>query len=224
MSLFVVLDGVDGSGKSTQAARLHAALGAEALREGRPAPVLLREPGTTPVGERIRALLLDPALAIGAHAEALLFAAARRESLERVVAPALDAGRDVVCDRFHPSTFAYQGVAGAVGEDEVLALLSTWAGAPAPDLELVLDVDPRAAAGRRGRAADRIELKGLAFQEAVARGYRRYVERTPRAVLVDGAQSIDAVGAAVLRHVAAARARTQGLVRAPAKDIREDGH
>ncbi len=202
MSVFIVLDGVDGSGKSTQAARLHATLDAEARSSGRPAPVLLREPGTTPMGERVRALLLDPALTIGAHAEVLLFAAARRESLEQVVAPALAAGRDVVCDRFHPSTFAYQGVAGGVGEDLVLGLLDAWAGSPAPDLELVLDVDPRAAAGRRGRARDRIEQKGLAFQERVAEGYRRYVQRTQRALLIDGAAEIDAVAKAVRAAVA----------------------
>lgn len=206
MSLFVVLDGVDGSGKSTQARRLHAALAVEAAAAGRPAPALLREPGTTPVGERIRALLLDPALAIGAHAEVLLFAAARRESLQQVIAPALAEGRDVVCDRFHPSTFAYQGVAGEVGEDAVLALLDAWAGAPSPTLELVLDIEPALAAARRGRAADRIEAKGLAFQERVARGYRRYVERTPRAVLLDGAADEDTVARRVCAEVARARA------------------
>ncbi|MEZ6017035.1 MAG: dTMP kinase [Planctomycetota bacterium] len=197
MSVFVVLDGVDGSGKSTQAERLVAALARRAAEAGRPAPVHLREPGTTPVGERVRALLLDPDLEIGAHAEVLLFAAARRESLTRVIAPALAAGRDVVCDRFHPSTFAYQGVAGDVGEERVLALLAEWAGAPAPDVEVVLDVDPCAAAGRRGRARDRIEAKGLAFQERVAEGYRRYVARTPRAVLIDGAADIDTVEARI---------------------------
>lgn len=201
MSVFIVLDGIDGCGKSTQARRLLEHLSAEAAREGRPAPVHLREPGTTPVGERLRAVLLDPSLEIGARAEALLFAAARREALDRVVAPALAEGRDVVCDRFHASTFAYQAVAGGAGEDLVLDLLAAWAGDPAPDLEIVLDVDPDAAAARRGGAGDRIEAKGLAFQRRVADGYRRYVARSPRARLLDGSLSIDDVSARVREEV-----------------------
>jgi len=204
MSRFIVLDGVDGSGKSTQAARLHADLTAEALAAGRPAPVLLREPGTTPVGERIRGLLLDPTLTIGAPAEALLFVAARREALAQVVAPALAVGRDVVCDRFHPSTFAYQGIAGGVGAEPVLALLRTWAGEPAPDIELVLEVAPERAAERRGPAADRIEARGLVFQRRVAEGYRDYVERTARARLVDGLGTVDEVAARIRAALARA--------------------
>jgi dTMP kinase len=211
MSLFVVLDGVDGSGKSTQAERLVRALAEEATVQGRPSPVHLREPGTTPVGERVRALLLDPSLEITPHAEVLLFAAARREALERVVAPALAEGRDVVCDRFHPSTFAYQACAGGVGEDLVLALLGAWAGAPEPDVELVLDVPPSIAAGRRRGAADRIEAKGLVYQEQVAEGYRRYVARTARATRLDGTGTSDEVHALVRAEVAAARRRSTAL-------------
>src|SRR5688572_11610264 len=102
---FFVLDGIDGCGKSTQAARLVAALGS-----GPAGPALhLREPGSTPAGERIRALLLDPETALAPAAQVLLFAAARRQMLEELVAPALQLGRHVVCERFHPSTVAYQG-------------------------------------------------------------------------------------------------------------------
>src|SRR5262245_33797398 len=126
---FYVLDGVDGCGKSTQAARLVRALGARAGRM----PLHLREPGSTAAGERIRALLLDPGPELDPAAQVLLFAAARREMLEECVRPALAAGRAVVCERFHPSTFAYQGVGLGVGEERVLALLREWAGEPAPD-------------------------------------------------------------------------------------------
>ncbi len=190
---FYVLDGVDGCGKSTQSARLVEALAAR----GGPPPLHLREPGSTAAGERIRALLLDRELHLGAPAEALLFAAARRQTLDELVRPALAAGRDVVCERFHAATYAYQAVAGEVDERRVLDLLETWCGAPRPDLELILDVDVDQAAGRRGPASDRIEEKGLAFQRRVAEGFRRYAQLVPRAVVVDGSGSPEEVAARV---------------------------
>ena len=176
---FYVLDGVDGCGKSTQAARLVRVL----ERAGR-RPLHVREPGTTALGERLRALVLDPELELGTAAEALLFTAARRELLERVIAPALAEGRDVVCERFHPATFAYQAVAGGLDEEQVLALLARWAGDPAPDRVLLLDLSPEEARRRRGADTDRIEARGLAFQERVAEGFRRYAERVPGTVVV----------------------------------------
>src|SRR5262245_54131102 len=164
---FFVLDGIDGCGKSTQAARLARALGERAAE-----PVLhLREPGSTAAGERIRAVLLDPETALAPAAEALLFAAARRQLLEEQVEPALARGRDVVCERFHASTFAYQGVAGGVGEERVLELLAAWAGEPAPELTLILDLEPEAARARRG-GRDRFESRAREFHAAVAAGYR----------------------------------------------------
>src|SRR5262245_41124490 len=131
---FYVLDGVDGCGKSTQAARLVATLG----KVTHLAPLHLREPGSTAAGERIRALLLDPEPELAPTAQVLLFAAARAQMLAELVAPALAAGQTVVCERFHPSTVAYQGAALGVGEERVLALLNEWAGEPAPDLTLIL--------------------------------------------------------------------------------------
>ena len=193
---FVVLDGVDGCGKSTQARLLVEAWTADGL-EG---PLHLREPGSTAAGERIRHVLLEPGVEIGPPAEALLFCAARRQTLDELVAPALAAGRDVVCERFHASTFAYQAVAGALDEDALLELLQTWAGRPAPDATIVLDVPPRAALARRaGGREDRIEAKGLAFQERVADGYRRYAELDRRARIVDGVGALADVHARVVR-------------------------
>ncbi|MEQ1895423.1 MAG: dTMP kinase, partial [Planctomycetota bacterium] len=125
---FVVLDGLDGCGKSTQAARLAAWL---SQRSGREA-LHLREPGSTAAGERIRALLLEREVGLTPASQVLLFAAARRQMLDELVRPALAAGRSVVCERFHPSTFAYQGTAGGVDEERLLALLLAWAGTPAP--------------------------------------------------------------------------------------------
>jgi dTMP kinase len=194
---FIVIDGIDGCGKSTQAERLCAALAAE----GEPLPLHLREPGSTPVGERIRAILLDPDLVLSPPVEALLFAAARRAMLTDLVAPALVAGRDVVCERFHPSTFAYQAVAGGLDEDEVLDLLHTWAGTPRPDLVVLLDLDVDTASERRGAPTDRIEAKGLDFQRVVAEGYRRSAALLGRVVTVDGRGTPDEVHAGVLREI-----------------------
>lgn len=200
--LFVVLDGIDGCGKSTQAARLAERIAHAADRT----PLHVREPGTTPLGERIRALLLSRDSEISPACEVLLFAAARRASLDQVIAPALASGADVVCERFHASTFAYQSVAGGVGEREVLELLTTWAGAPKPDLTLILDLDPSSAGARRGRPGDRIEDRGLTFQSAVAEGFRRYAKLDPSARLIDASGAVDAVAARIDAAVAIARA------------------
>jgi dTMP kinase len=191
-----VLDGVDGCGKSTQAARLARALEARARR-----PTLhLREPGSTAAGERIRALLLDPEPALAPAAQALLFAAARRQMLEELVAPALSSGRDVVCERFHPSTVAYQGAALGLGEERVRALLREWAGEPAPDLTVILDLEPETARARRG-GADRFEAQEREFHERVYQGFRRYAASGDRVVLVDATGEPDEVAARVWREV-----------------------
>lgn len=197
-ALFVVLDGVDGCGKSTQARRLVEAL----TRESAAPPLHVREPGSTQVGEALRKILLSREHAhLTPRVETLLFAAARAQTLAELVAPALAAGRHVVCERFHPSTFAYQAVAGGLPEELVLDLLVNWAGTPRPDLEIVLDVAPESAAARRGRASDRIEDKGLEFQRRVASGYRRYKELVPATIVVDGARAEEAVARDVLAEV-----------------------
>ncbi len=193
---FYVLDGLDGCGKSTQAARLVAALGTSA---GHP-PLHLREPGSTVAGERIRALLLDPEPALAPATQVLLFAAARRQMLEERVAPALVLGRHVVCERFHPSTLAYQGAALGVGEERVLALLLEWAGTPAPDLTVILDLEPDAARTRRG-TRDRYEAERPDFHGRVAEAYRRYAARAECVVLLSALGSPDEVAARVWAEV-----------------------
>jgi dTMP kinase len=194
--LFVVLDGVDGCGKSTQAKRLVDALTAR----GR-VVLHVREPGSTALGEALRALLLQGREEFDATTEVLLFAAARRHLLVQVIEPALQAGNDVVCERFHASTFAYQGAAGGFGDVRALGFLREFADVNAPDLEVVLDVDPARAAARRGGDRDRIERRGAAYQTRVAAAYRDYVLHVRNARLVDANASADDVAKKVLLEV-----------------------
>ena len=199
--LFIVLDGVDGCGKTTQARRLVETLAAG----GSLFPLHLREPGSTAAGERIRDLLLSREHDLDAGVEALLLTAARRQMLAERVSPALREGRDVVCERFHPSTYAYQAVAGGLDEEAVLALLGAWADDPRPDLVIVIDTAPEIAAARGvargGGPGDRIEDKGIEFQRRVFSGYRRYAERVEGTVVVDGEREQEEVAAAILEEV-----------------------
>lgn len=206
--IFAVLDGMDGCGKTTQAARLVDGLSRLRARSegGSLEPLHLREPGSTLAGERIRALVLDPDVQLGSGSLALLFAAARRETLEQLVEPALREGRDVVIERFHASTFAYQGGAG-ISDDDLLTLLHGWAGSPRPTIEIILEIDPEdsfaRAMARDGGGSDRFEARGLEFQRRVAAGMRRYIQRAPLAVGIDGRGDEDLVAERVLAAVLA---------------------
>ena len=196
--LFVTLEGIDRSGKTTQAGLLCEALGGDAL--------LVREPGGTPAGERIRALLKDPEAEIGPRAEALLFAAARAELVDQVIRPALEAGRVVVSDRFLDSSLAYQGHARGLGEEQVRRV-NEWATAGlVPDLTLLLRVDPEAAAARAGEQ-DRFEDEGAGLQRAVQEAYERLAASEPaRWHVVDAGRAPEDVHADVMAAVERARA------------------
>jgi dTMP kinase len=197
---FIVIDGIDGCGKSTQAERL-----ARALSQRTRTEVLhLREPGGTVLGERLRELVLARELVLSARVETLLFAAARAQMLEEKVEPALAAGRHVVCERFHPSTFAYQAVAGGIPEDHVLDLLKAWAGEPKPDLVIILDIEPEHVLSRRSGPTDRIEDKGLEFQRRVAQGFREYARRDRSVIVLDGDRAPDEVAESILREASRA--------------------
>lgn len=194
--MFVTFEGVDGSGKSTQAE-----LAAAVLAEGRREVVATREPGGTPLGERIRELLLDgPEMT--AWAEASLFAAARAELVERVIRPALARGALVVSDRYVDSSLAYQGVARGLGIERVLELNAAVADLM-PERTFVLLVDEPTAAARLGHRPDRIEREGAGFRAAVQDGYRDLAGRFPeRIVLLDGARPREEIAARVREELA----------------------
>ncbi len=200
--MFVTLEGIDRSGKTTQAALLKDALGPETL--------LLREPGGTQAGERIRDLLKDPAIDLDPRAELLLFCGARAELCARVIRPALEEGRDVVCDRFVDSTVAYQGAARGLGITVVESLNEVAIAGCLPQVTVLLRIDPgraeergqqRLAAGAAD-GADRFEGEGLEFQVRVAAAYDELAARHPeRIAVVDAEGSMDEVHERVMEAV-----------------------
>ena len=197
--MFISLEGIDGSGKTTQGKLLAKALGEEV--------VLVREPGGTDAGERIRGLLKAPNLELDPLAELLLFCAARAELVAQVVAPARESGRDVICDRFSDSSVAYQGVARGLGADRVEEICDLATGGVWPDVTILLRIKPDRAAKRIGRRkADRFEEEGIELQRLVAEGYDEVARRHPDRVLVVNADGDrDTVHAAVLGALRAVR-------------------
>ncbi len=195
--MFVSFEGIDGSGKSTQARLL-----AETLRARGRDVIATREPGGSPGAEEIRRLLVEGGgERWSPETELLLFTAARRDHLERLIRPALNAGRTVITDRFADSTRVYQGAARAAQRAVVDKLHAMMIGIE-PDLTFVIDIDPAIALARgnaRGGAEDRFESLGLAFQQKLRDGFRALAAEYPARVrLIDGAGSADEVAARVL--------------------------
>jgi dTMP kinase len=193
--MFISLEGIDGSGKTSQAKLLAKALGDDV--------VLVREPGGTQTGERIREVLKDPKLEMDPLAELLLFCAARAELVAQVIGPAREAGRDVVCDRFSDSSVAYQGIARGLGAERVEEICDLATGGVWPDLTILLRIDPDRAAKRIGRRkADRFEGEGVELQRRVAEGYEEVARLHPERVrVVDADGERESVHAAVLAEV-----------------------
>ncbi len=203
--IFITLEGIDGSGKSTQARRL-----AANLRENGRDPILTREPGGSPGAEEIRRLLVegDPDRWSG-ETEILLFTAARRDHLEKTIRPALEAGRIVISDRFADSTRVYQGAARGDLRAFVDRLHDMAIGIE-PDLTLVIDMDPEVALTRglaRNSGEDRFEELGAAFQTRLRDGFHALAAEYPgRCHLIDGNRDAEAVAADILARVEAALA------------------
>jgi dTMP kinase len=195
----IAFEGVEGAGKSTQLDLLRCEL------ERRDHEVVVtREPGGTPVGERVRAVLLDPAVELEPRAEALLFAAARAQLVAQVIRPALERGAVVLCDRYLDSSLAYQGEARGLGRGPVEEINRFATGGLLPDLVVLLDLDPAEGLDRRAERRDRIEVEDLGFHRQVRDAFRQLATADPdRFVVVDAAVPADQVAAAVLAAVLA---------------------
>jgi len=187
---FIVVEGIDGSGKSTVAARV----AAELARRGRKV-LRTREPGGTPLGEKIRELLLDAKNSeMLPFTELFLYMASRAQLVDEVIRPSLRKGIDVVCDRYYYSTAAYQGAAGRVGIPIVLSVAEKIAKFERPDLVALLDLDPAVAHRREGIRDDRVESKGLEYQKKVRAGFLQMAKRDRRRVrVIDANRPADVV-------------------------------
>ena len=196
--MFLTFEGVDWSGKSTQAELL-----AEWLRSRGRSVLTTREPGGTPVAEAVRNLVLHGD-EMCAWAEAALYAAARAENVAKVVRPALERGDDVVCDRYLDSSVAYQGAGRGLGEARVRDLSLTVTGGLLPDRTFLFLLDPDEARRRSGRDHDRIERAGGDFMHRVDAAYRALADAEPeRIVALDGARAPDEIAEEVREHVRA---------------------
>ena len=186
---FIVLDGPDGCGKSTQAGLLVDWLNENGVTTGR-----FRDPGDTAIGEKIREILLNPEhLAMNTRTELLLYMAARAQLWSEKIAPALDQGKCVVLDRWLSSTCAYQGYAGGFGTDKVIRIAEDCLERVWPDLTVILDVDLETAATRLDRQLDRMEAKGDGYHKKVREGFLQLAGNRKDFVVVDASVNVDIV-------------------------------
>ena len=194
--MFVTFEGLDGSGKSTQAELL-----ADWLRAAGRTVLTTREPGGTPVGEAVRDLVLHGD-ELSPWTEAALFAAARAEHVELAIRPALERGEDVVCDRYLDSSVAYQGIARGLGESRVLELNLTVTGGLLPDRTFLVLVDPEEARRRGGEDRDRIERETEEFMRRADEAFRSLAASYPaRIVALDGDRAAEEIAEEVREHV-----------------------
>lgn len=205
--MLITFEGIDGSGKSTQAEQL-----VRRLEERGERPLLVREPGGTALSERVRMLLLDPSLSTEPLAELLLFSAARAQLVAERIRPALAAGHVVICDRFYDSTMAYQGGGRGMDVGWLRAFNQRVTGGLVPDRTYLVLLDPATALQRRAarlapaaQQGDRMEAAGQAFYERVTAAYRQLAEEEPGRILcLDGTRSAEVLHEAIwadVRHL-----------------------
>ncbi|NVE94024.1 dTMP kinase [Altererythrobacter lutimaris] len=200
--VFIALEGGEGAGKSTQAHLL-----ADALRKRGLSVDVTREPGGTPGAEAIRELLLDPpGEGWGARAEAMLFAAARSDHVEKRIKPALARGEWVISDRFLDSSRAYQGVAGELGDDAVLALHEIGSGGFRPHLTILIEAPEEDVAARLaqrdGDESDAIGGRDAAYHRAVAQGFRQFAQSNADGfVVIDGSRAAEEVHSRIIQAI-----------------------
>lgn len=182
--LFVTFEGIDGSGKSTQVTSLRSSLEDKGIQV-----IVIREPGGTRIGEKIRSILLDKAnTGMSSRTELMLYEAARSQIVDEVILPSLKEGKVVICDRFFDSTIAYQGYARGVDLESINLLNQFAAGGLQPDLTFLLDLPVKAALDRmhiRVGEKDRLELEGYEFMENVRSGYLAWAGKNKRIVTLD---------------------------------------
>ena len=194
---FIVLDGPDGCGKSTQAGLLVDWLNDKGLTTGR-----FRDPGDTAIGEKIRDILLNPEhLAMNTRTELLLYMAARAQLWSEKIAPAIKEGKCVVLDRWLSSTCAYQGYAGGFGIDKVIGIAEDCLERVWPDLTIILDVDLETAATRLDRQLDRMEAKGDGYHKKVREGFLQLSQDRKDFVVVDASPNIETVHRNVIENM-----------------------
>lgn len=191
---FIVLDGPDGCGKTTQAKLL-----SEWLRERGVDTELFRDPGATAIGEKIRQILLNPDhIAMSTSTEVMLYMAARVQLWQEKIAPALQKNNCVVVDRWLSSTCAYQGHAGNFGTEKVIKIAQVCLQRPWPDLTVILDVDLATAAKRLKRDLDRMEQKGDGYHQKVREGFLKLADQQNAFLVIDATADIQTVHCTVI--------------------------
>lgn len=204
--MFFSIDGGDGTGKSTQIVRF-----CQWLESQGHDVVTCRDPGSTPLGEAIRELLLNRHdLSIHRRSEMLLYMAARAQMVEEIILPALEAGKTVVTDRYLLANVVYQGHAGGLDVDTLWQVGHTATDHLTPDLTIVLDLPSEVASARLSGELDRMEQQGAEFHARVRQGFLEESERLSHVVVIDASQSIDDVAAAIQEAASATIARMGG--------------
>ena len=197
---FIVLDGPDGCGKSTQARILVKWLQGQGIPTSS-----FRDPGDTSIGEKIREILLNPEhLAMDTRTELLLYMAARAQLWVEKIAPALQVNHCVVLDRWLSSTYAYQGYAGGFGTDKVIRIATDCLERVWPDLTIILDVDIKTAVSRLKRQLDRMEAKGDGYHQKVRQGFLQLAEEHENVLVVDAAAGIETVHKRIVQLISEA--------------------